>query len=273
MKWSESKMLWIDLSSHLMEAKPIDLEIASEFVGGRGYATRLLYDGLSEGTPPLSPENMIIVMTGPLTGLAPTGGRCSITGRSPLTNTICSCSVGGRLGTELRRAGYAGTVIKGRSEEKLYLSIKNGVELKDARELWGIDTKATSAELRKREGDCSTAIIGQAGENLVPYANIVVDEHRTAGRGGLGAVLGSKNLKGIAVSGKAKIEPVNEFSFNSAYKECLNVLKGNPVTGDALNRFGTLVLLDPVNKHGIFPVKNFREGMSKKAGRQEKGTD
>ena len=265
MKWSESKMLWIDLSSHLIGAKPIDLEITSEFIGGRGYATRLLYDGLSEGTPPLSPENMIIVMTGPLTGLAPAGGRCSVTGRSPLTNTICSCSVGGRLGTELRKAGYAGIVIRGRSEEKLYLSIKNNVELKDAKELWGLDTKTTSAELRKREGNCSTAIIGQAGENLVPYANIVVDEHRTVGRGGLGAVLGSKNLKGIVVSGKAKIEPVNEFSFNSAYKECLKVLKGNPVTGDTLNRFGTLVLLDPVNKHGIFPVKNFREGMSKKA--------
>ena len=266
MRWEETTILWVNLSEGKIEAKPIDLNISSKYIGGRGYATRLLYDGLLKGTDPLDPDNLIIFMNGPLTGLAPSSGRCSVTSRSPLTNTICSCSVGGRFGYELRKAGFAGVVIKGKSEKRVYLSIKDGkAELVDATEIWGHDTQSALADIQEAEGRCSTALIGQGGENLVEYACIIVDGDSAAGRGGLGAVLGSKNLKGIAVEGTLGIEPVNEFAFKIVQREFLKILGGHPLTGDALNRFGTLVLLDPVNKHGIFPIKNFRSGMSERA--------
>jgi aldehyde:ferredoxin oxidoreductase len=266
MLWTESKILQIDLTEGSIRVEKVDSRISSKYIGGRGYGTRILFDSLSPGTDPLCEDNILVIMNGPLTGLAPTSGRCSLTSRSPLTNTICSCSVGGKFGVELGKAGYAGIVFKGKSSKPVYLDVVDEkVQLKPAGELWGMNTEDSSEKLLGgRKG--STAVIGPAGENLVPYASVMVDAHRAAGRGGLGAVFGSKLVKGIVVSGSGSIDPVNKFAFDEIRKECMEILRGNPVTGDGLHRFGTLILLNPANKHGIFPIKNARAGMSELAG-------
>ena len=257
------KILRVNLSNKKIFEENLDYEIASKFIGGRGYGVKLLFDMLKPKTDALSEENIIIFMTGPLTGLAPASGRSCVVSKSPLTNTIFDSQIGGFWGTELKKAGFDGIIIEGKAEKLVYLVIKNGkTEIKVCENLRGLTTSETIKKIRKAE-NCKMRVlaIGLAGENLVKYACIVDDEGRALGRGGLGAVMGSKNLKAIAVKGNKRIKPANEFAFKKASREFVEILKGHPITGDALGRYGTLVLMNPVNKHGVLPVKNFREGV------------
>ncbi len=208
------KLLRIHLTKKLVSEEPIDLGIAEKFIGGRGYAAKILFDELTPKVNPFSPENKIVFMTGPLTGLAPASDRCAVLSKSPFSGTLFDSNIGGRWGGELKRAGYDGMVVEGKCKEPVYISIEDSrVELRDASQLWGKDTSATAKVLKKGEGKASALCIGPAGENLVKLAIMVDDACRVAGRGGLGAVMGSKNLKAIAVKGSGEIRAADERDF------------------------------------------------------------
>ncbi|MEM3462414.1 MAG: aldehyde ferredoxin oxidoreductase family protein, partial [Candidatus Bathyarchaeia archaeon] len=258
------RILRVDLSSGSIEVEELDWEIAAKYVGGRGYAAKLLYDGLPKGVDPLSPENILVFATGPVTGLpAPTSGRFSISAKSPLTGTIMDSNCGGYIGVELKRAGFDVIIVEGASPSPVYLLIRNeGAELKPAEHLWGKLVDEVQGMIRREVGDdrVKVASIGPAGENRVRIASIMADIHRAAGRGGLGAVMGSKGLKAIAAIGDKRIEPANERAFLKEVKMVNEVLSRNPLTGDTLGRYGTASLVHIINRAGILPTKNFQLG-------------
>ncbi len=244
----------------------LDFSLAELFVGGRGLATKILYDELKPRLNPFSKKNMVIFSTGPLTAsVAATSGRFCVSSKSPLTNTIFHSNAGGFFGVELKRAGFDALIIKGKAENPVYILLEDDkVEVKDASKLWGKSTKETKEYLSKKH-NARVSCIGPAGENLVRFACLINDEERAAGRGGLGAVLGYKKVKAIVAKGKKKIEYANEYALRKYARKFFEILKGHPVTGDTLKRFGTAVLVNFVNKHGILPIKNFNEGFSEQA--------
>lgn len=259
------KVLRVDLSSGEISIEELNMDIAISFIGGRGYGAKILFDELPVGIDPLSPKNKLIFMTGPLTGTpAPTSGRYSVSTKSPLTGTIFDANGGGYFGVELKRAGFDGIIFEGASETPVYLSILDGkAELHDANNLWGLDVFETEARLKQIVGNpfARVACIGPAGENLVKIAGIMNDKHRTAARGGVGAVMGSKKLKAIVVKGSREIPIANHYAFMREVRKCIEVIKGHPITGDGLGRYGTAVLIHIINKAGILPVRNYRSGV------------
>ena len=250
-------LLRVNLTDNEVALEPLDLEIAAEYIGGRGYGVKLLWDELAPNVEPLSDGNKIVFMTGPLTGLAPASGRSCVVSRSPQTNTMFDSHVGGRWGVGLKAAGFDGVIVEGAAEGPVCIHIHDGKATIKATDLWGKSVTETIGALQK-EG--SVSCIGPAGEHKVRFASIMHDDYRAAGRGGLGAVMGAKNLKAITVKGKRKIAPVNPTAFKRYRDQFLGILKGHP-TLDALGRFGTLLLMNPVNKHGILPARNFTEGI------------
>jgi aldehyde:ferredoxin oxidoreductase len=242
----------------------IDWEIAYNYVGGRGYAAKILYDALKPGIDPLGNDNMLVFATGPLTGTAaPTSGRFSVSTKSPLTGTIFDSNCGGTFGPELKKAGFDIIIVTGASQKPVYLLIRDGqVELREAKNLWGKNTSETEEAIRDelKNQNVKVASIGQAGENLVRIASIISDKHRAAGRGGVGAVMGSKKLKAIAVHGTGRVAVANLHAFNKEVKKVNDVLAKNPLTGDSLTRYGTASLVHIINRAGIFPTKNFQSG-------------
>jgi len=263
------QILHINLTTGETSIKELNWEIAHDYVGGRGYAAKLLFDRLQPGISPLSPDNLLVFATGPLTGTpAPTSGRFSVSSKSPLTGTVFDANCGGTFGPEMKRAGFDLIVFEGRSEEPVYLWIRDGkAELRSASHLIGKRTDETEGAIKKEMKDehVKVASIGPAGENSVRIAAIISDKHRAAGRGGLGAVMGSKNLKAVAVRGKKQIEVANPHAFKREVKQILEVLKRNPLTGDSLNRYGTGCLVHLINKAGIFPTRNFSQGFFEEA--------
>jgi len=260
-----NKILRVNLSSGEISQEELDWEIAASFIGGRGYGAKVLYDDLKVGIDPLGPENKLIFMTGPLTGTpAPTSGRFSVSTKSPATGGIFDANSGGFFGVELKRAGFDGIIFEGASNSPVYLKIINGAaSLHDASQLWGLDAFATEDRLKEIVGDpmARVACIGPAGERLVKIAAIMNEKHRTAARGGVGAVMGSKRLKAIVVRGRGEIPLANPHAFMKEVKQTLSVLKGHPITGDGLARYGTAVLVHIINKAGIFPVRNYSTGV------------
>lgn len=259
-----NKILRVDLSSKELADEEVDWDTAVSFIGGRGYGAKVLYDELPAHADPLGAGNRLIFMTGPLTGTAaPTSGRFSVSTKSPATGTIFDANSGGYFGAELKRAGYDGIVIQGISDSPVYLSIIRGkAEIKDASPLWGLDVFDTEDRLKELVGDpmARVACIGPAGERLVKMAAIMNEKHRAAARGGVGAVMGSKRLKAIVVRGTGEIPLANRFAFMKEVKQTLGVLRGHPLTGDSLARYGTSVLVHLINKAGVFPVRNYSMG-------------
>ncbi|MEM4216626.1 MAG: 3-hexulose-6-phosphate synthase [Candidatus Methanomethylicaceae archaeon] len=259
------KILRVNLSSKEISVEDLDMDIASSFIGGRGYGAKILFDELPVGIDPLSPENKLIFMTGPLTGTAaPTSGRYSVSTKSPATGTVFDANSGGHFGVELKRAGFDGIIFEGASETPVYLSVMNGkAELRDASNLWGLDVFETESRLKQIVNDsfARVACIGPAGERLVKIAAIMNEKHRTAARGGVGAVMGSKKLKAIVVRGSSEIPLANRYAFMKEVKHSIEVIKGHPITGDGLGRYGTAVLVHIINKAGIFPVRNYSTGV------------
>lgn len=203
------KLLRVDLSSSRVWDEPLNEEYARNFAGGSGLAARYLYDLIDRDTDPLGPENPLFFLTGPLVGTSlSSAGRYSVCARSPLTRIWGEANSGGFFGPELRFAGYDGILIMGRAEQPVWLSVVDGqAQLHPAGDLWGSDIYATQTRLRQALGDgkARIACIGLAGENLVKLAGIANDHGRLAARTGMGAVMGSKNLKAIAVRGAAKV--------------------------------------------------------------------
>ncbi|MBI5253360.1 MAG: aldehyde ferredoxin oxidoreductase family protein [Euryarchaeota archaeon] len=258
-----NSILDINLSTGKISKFEIGEELKKNFLGGKGIAVKLLYDGLTPHTDALSEKNILIFMTGPLTGtMAPSSGKFCCVSKSPLTGTIFDSHCGGYFGYELKKAGYDGIVIRGKSGSKVFLSIEDGeAELLDAQEIWGKDTRETEAWANKKLGKkCRILSIGKAGENLVRFASIIHEGHRALGRGGLGAVMGSKNLKAIAVRGEGKIPIYDAQKFREAARNCHELLAKHPSTAKKLKEYGTPNIVNTVNAVGLLPTRNFQTG-------------
>jgi aldehyde:ferredoxin oxidoreductase len=257
------KIVRIDLSSGRQETLPVGPETLRRFLGGRGLGVKLYTDLCPEPLDPFAADNALVFMTGPLTGTVMTSGRYQVVSRSPLTGTICDSSSGGSFGAVLKSAGLDGLVIQGRADHPVYLYARDGgVEIRDASGLWGLNTQQTQQAVHEQTpAKTSVACIGPAGENLVPFAAILNDKDRAAGRGGLGAVMGAKNLKAVAASGGQPVAIADPEGYKALNARIERVVDKNPVTGKSLQVLGTSVLVNVINAHGMFPTENFRRGM------------
>lgn len=255
------KILRVNLSTMSITVDDLDFELAKKFVGGRGLATKMLYDEIDPKVDPLSPENKIIFMNGPMSGTpTPTGGRYMVITKSPLSNTIASSNSGGTWGARLKYAGYDGIIVEGKADKPVYLEIhEDQVELKDASHVWGKLVGETT-DVLQHDKDTNVLAIGPAGEKLSRMAAVMNERDRAAGRSGVGAVMGSKMLKAIVVSGKKKVTLFNEQQTRDNNKEATNKLKENPVTGQGLPTYGTAVLVNVINANGVLPTNNFQKG-------------
>ncbi len=257
------KYLHIDLTTGLIEKNSIDPALARDFIGGSGLTARLLYDRIDQNTDPLGPENPLLFMTGPLVGTSmPSAGRCTISALSPLTGYWGESNTGGFIGPELRFAGYDGMLITGRSEKPCWISVIDGeAKLHDANQLWGQDTYQTQETIRKTlsEPKARVACIGAAGEQLVKMAAVINDHGRAAGRTGMGAVMGSKNLKAIAFRGSGKVPLVNPEAFKKAVTDILESLKED-LSVQALRMAGTAGYVDMALMFGDMPTRYYQQG-------------
>jgi aldehyde:ferredoxin oxidoreductase len=257
------KIIAVDLECGSQETAEVDAETRRRFIGGRGLGVKLYTDLLPEPVDPLSDDNALIFMTGPLTGTMMTSGRYQVISRSPLTATICDSSSGGAFGAALKSAGIDGLIIRGRAAKPVYLWIhENGVEVRDASAHWGLDTQQTQKAVQaETSSKASVACIGPAGENRVLFASIMNDRDRAAGRGGLGAVMGAKNLKAISASGTRPVSVSDPAGYKDAAARIDRIVDKNPVTGKSLQVLGTSVLVNIINAHGMFPTENFQRGV------------
>lgn len=254
------KLAYIDLSTGRVEIREVDKELARQFIGGSALACRLVYDLIAPRTDPLGPDNPLVFMTGPLVGTtAPSSSRFAVCARSPLTGIWGEATSGGAFGPRMKMAGFDGLVITGRAAKPTCITVNDGeIRLHDAGSLWGKDCYETRDLVKRETGDCSVACIGPAGENLVPLAAVINDAGRAAGRCGLGAVMGSKNLKAVAVSGRGKVALADAKTFNSMTKIILEEVKKET----ALNKqYGTLGYLDIGMYFGDVPARYFTENV------------
>ncbi len=254
------KILDIDLTTGKIGEYNLSDRDRELFIGGRFLSTKILWDELKPKTDPLSSENVLVVMTAPLTGTgAPCTSRYDISAKSPLTGAIGHSNSGGNFGVYLKRAGWDAMVIRGKSKKLVYIEIdEEKVSIKDAAKLKGADTqKAQEKMLAGRKG--GSMAIGPAGEHLVKYASIVSQE-RSHGRTGMGAVMGSKNLKGMVAFGNKKIELANPDAFKSLVKSWLKLIQKHPATGEQMPRYGTATFLTLLSASNALPTKNFQRG-------------
>lgn len=261
--YSETTILYVSLSDKTIRREPIPVDLYEQYLGGRGLGVKLLYDNLQPGTDPLSPENWLIFAVGPSTGsIVPTAGRFEVITKSPQTGTIFDSNCGGYFGPQLRRAGYAAVVFQGKSNNPVYLWINDDeVEIREASAVWGKDTGATTdLLLQMTDEKAQVACIGPAGENLVKMASIINDKHRAAGRGGVGAVMGSKGLKAVVVKGTKSVAVHDKERLNNAVVRARRLFKRGGVTNKSLPVYGTAVLVNVINEYGMLPTHNFQEG-------------
>ncbi|MCX5907510.1 MAG: aldehyde ferredoxin oxidoreductase family protein [Deltaproteobacteria bacterium] len=255
------KILHVDLTTERVWEEPLAEEIKKLFLGGRGVNAFLLFEHTPSGVDPLGEENILIFGTGALSGtLAPSSGRMTITAKGPATNLYLKSSVGGHFAPELKFAGYDQLVIHGRARRPVYLWIQGGkVTIRDATNLWGKDVPETEELIHEelKEDRVEIACIGPAGENLVKFAAIMVG-HNSAGRGGLGAVLGTKNLKAVAVQGHRPVEIARPELFKNLALQALHSLASFEGR-KGLSLYGTAGLVPMRNETQLFPVKNFQE--------------
>ena len=261
MGW-QNLILRVNLTTGTCQREALNKQWAQEYLGQRGLGTRYFVDEVDATVGPMSPENKLIFATGPLTGTsAPTGGRSSAITKGALTGAIAASNTGGFFGAELKMAGYDILIIEGRSENPVYLSIRNEVaELRAADHLWGQSVWQTEPALRKELKDEQTKIasIGRAGEVGVKYACIVNDIDRAFGRSGVGAVMGSKNLKAIALRGTRGVQVHDSEKFFAAVKETEAFMQPHPIRKRFTNR-GTHNMMDVTNEYGSLPTRNGKD--------------
>jgi aldehyde:ferredoxin oxidoreductase len=264
MKGWHGRILRVDLDSGRTWEETLDAKTAKEFIGGRGFGIRYLLKQADPKGDPFCGKNPLIMMAGPLTGTgAPTGARYMVTTLSPLTGAITCSNSGGMFPAELRKAGWDGIIFQGKSSSPVYLWVDGErVELRDATGIWGKTTHETDDILRaETHPQARVSCIGPAGERLVRFAAIMNDKHRAAGRSGVGAVMGSKNLKAVVVRGTGKV-PIHD---PKAFKEINGKLmkrfketyKNSP---PPLRVHGTAVTVMATQNYGVFPTRNFQTG-------------
>jgi aldehyde:ferredoxin oxidoreductase len=257
------KVLRVNLSEGELSTEEIPDNWAREYLGGAGRATKYLYDEMPSGADPFGPENPLIFMTGPLTGTASaSASRYSVVAKSPQTGIWGQANSGGSFGPALKRSGFDGVIFEGISPRPVYLKIESGrAELGDAEHLWGKTVPETEDTLQEgSDSKYTIASIGPAGENLVRFAAIMNNKHRAAGRCGLGAVMGSKNLKAIACSGKEPVRITNQEGFSTAARRQIGFLDESMLKV-VFDTFGTNMIADMVNVRGGYPTRNWQEGV------------
>lgn len=265
MKGYAGKILKVDLSTGRSTVKTIDDRYVRKYLGGQGFAVELVYHGVPKGADALSPENVLAMAPGLFAGFpVPTGGKTAFAGKSPATNTLAESIMGGSIGAELRHAGFDALEIHGRADKPVYLFIQDDeVSVEEADDLWGKDTRETPETLKKRHGwDVKVACIGVAGEKQVRMACIDCDD-RQSGRAGLGAVMGSKNLKAIAIRGTRDLEPEDAGALLEIALRYQGIMEAAPSFVED-TKYGTGEFLGWINKEkGVFPTRNWQEGVFK----------
>jgi aldehyde:ferredoxin oxidoreductase len=262
-----NKLLVIDLSCSSVEILSVPDALKTDFIGGKGFGAKILYDKVPPGTDPLGKDNLLIFMTGPLTGtMAPAMRGCVVT-KSPLTGIFLDSYFGGSFAPEIKYAGYDGIIIKGCAKKPVFIWINDDhVEIRDAAHLWGTDTLEANRLIKKELKDDTIKIagIGQAGENKVLFALIGCEYNRQAGRGGAGAVMGSKNLKAIAIKGTKTVKVHDSQRF---IKACTTAFKELETSLDveSFRQAGTAASVEFANETGLLPHKNYQDGTFAKA--------
>ncbi len=263
MAWNQ-KLLRVNLKTKKIDVEPIDKERLEKYIGGRGLGISYLLEEVDPTCDPFDPGNKLIMMTGPLTGTtAPTGARYMVMTKSPLTGAITCSNSGGYFPAMLKRTGFDGLIIEDAAEEPVYLRIENGkAEIRPATHLWGKDAHETDELVRKEtHPKARVACIGPAGENRVLFAGIMNDKDRTAGRSGVGAVMGAKNLKAIAVHGDQKPALHDPKAFSALVKKFLDGFKAsNQGIQPTLRVYGTAITITGTQTVGALPTRNFQQG-------------
>ena len=264
-------LLRVNLSTGEMTTELLREETARKYLGGRGFAARFLYTEMGRGADPLGPQNKLIVSTGVLTGTpTPVGNRTTIAAKSPLTSVWGDATFGGRFGGELKRAGFDAVIIDGASEKPVYLYINDGrAEIRDASSLWGLDTGPAQEAILQEVGKATVLGIGPGGENLVRYASVLSELRFSGSRSGMGAVMGSKRLKAIAVRGRApgaedrrgrpRVQIAKPKELTAFARQIIKEIKENK-SCTTLGELGTWNNMGPLLRYGILPARNFRQG-------------
>lgn len=253
----------VNLTTGAITKEATDPGDAALFIGARGLGNKIFTDEVDPKVDPLSPENKMVFAPGPFSGtFAPSGGRYHVVTKSPLTGAIAGSNSGGSFGPELKYAGYDALVIEGKAEAPVYLWVKDDrIEIRDASKVWGKWVPETTELLRQEtDEEAKVACIGPAGEKLGLMAAIMNDMHRAAGRSGVGAVMGSKNLKAVVVVGTKAIKVADPKGFEAAVMKGRKLLAAHPVGGAGLKAFGTDVLVNILNQTGALPTNNFQDG-------------
>jgi len=262
------KILHVDLTRKEAVNKHLDVEVAKRFIGGRGLGAKILYDFVKPKTDPLGPENILVFATGPLTGTTAPGSKMSVVAKSPLTGGYADSTIGGFLGAEIKFAGYDALVIHGKSQKPTYILIEDdSVLFQDAVDLWGEGCFATETEIKEmlRDKKVRVASIGIAGERLVKIACITHEYGKQAGRCGLGAVMGSKNLKALAVRGTGEISLARPDQFKELAEETRRAILANPDVAKVWRKMGTAHHVMHSNEWGALPTRNYQSGVFEKA--------
>lgn len=264
MKSVNDKLLEVNLTTREIRTLPVRADYRKNYLGGKGLALRVLYDYLEPGIDPLSSQNVIAFMTGPLSGTgSPSSDKFVVVTKSPLTGIMASSSCGGSFGFKLKKAGYDGLIVKGSSELPVYVSISSSkVDILKADGVWGLTTKDAQTKIARDKEGC--VVIGPAGENLVRFACIRSDD-RFAGRCGTGSVMGSKKLKGIIVEGNSACKAADPNRMRETVRICQERISSSPVTGGSLVYLGTPSWVNVCNEFNILPTKNFTLGRFDKA--------
>ena len=263
MSW-QRKILRVNLTKGTCEPEPLNMEWAHLFLGQRGLATKYLAEEIDPKADALSPENKLIMATGPLTGtMASTGGRYSVITKSPLTGAIACSNSGGFIGAEMKQAGWDMIIFEGKSKTPVFLYLENEkAQLMPADDLWGKSVWATDELLHEKFQDplVKIACVGRAAESGCLYASIVNDRHRAAGRSGVGTVMASKHLKAVVIRGTVGVGNIRDpKAFFKATSEGKKTLADNAVTGEGLPAMGTQVLMNVINEVGAMPTRNMKE--------------
>jgi aldehyde:ferredoxin oxidoreductase len=254
------KILRINLTDQTSREEALPQDVAKNFIGGAGFGIKYLFDEVKGGTDPLGPGNKLIFASGPFSGTTvPCASRMAVTAKSPLTNAVGVALTGGYFPVELKYAGYDALIIEGKAEKPTYLWIKDGkVQFRSAKMVWGMKTTDCQQIIKNELNDQNVRIacIGPAGENLSKMA-CIINELRAAGRKGLGAVMGSKNLKAIAIRGNGEVAVADKEKYKKARDEFAKAMKESPVLYPQFSKLGTPMVVDHACAIGIFPTKNF----------------
>jgi len=257
------RILRVNLTTGSIHEESFSHEQARKYFGGRGLAIKVLLEGMDPGADPLSPENLLVMASGPLTSTpAPTGNRYMVVTKSPLTGALSNSNSGGVFPTMMKRSGYDLFVFEGAAPRPVYLYVdERKTELRDATHLWGLDTHQTEDAIRRETAeDVRVACIGPAGENLALVAAIINDKHRAAARSGVGAVMGSKSLKAVVVRGSLKPALHDEKAMRAVVREANRQVAADVRAGSTMRIYGTSYVPDITNEAGIFPTFNFQYG-------------